>query len=168
MNSRMLVAAFLLILWVTAIVRLVGAVFSRRIQDAIVKRPFLHLIWIGAAIVTAFFTPIIHLPPAPPDKTHRALLDLKSLTKACRYYNLEYETHLKGNNAELARILMGDNSRKIVFLDSHQTRRNTQGEVVDPWGTPYKFSLVDGQPAVILSAGPNRLFGDQDDLNTAN
>lgn len=36
-------------------------------------------------------------------------------------------------------------------------------EYVDPWGTEFEYTLVDGKP-VFSSAGPDGVFGNEDDI----
>jgi hypothetical protein len=41
---------------------------------------------------------------------------------------------------------------------------NAAGEVIDIWQTPYRIALVRRTNFIISSAGPNRKFGDKDDI----
>jgi hypothetical protein len=51
---------------------------------------------------------------------------------------------------------MGANPRKIVFIEVRETRINTQGEFVDPWGTPYRIDVSKPDAPRVWSCGPNR------------
>lgn len=80
------------------------------------------------------------------------------LEAACRSYAAEYGLYPTGNNSEMLQILRGQNRQQIVFVElpARRDALNQQGEFLDPWHTPYRFSLIEGQRPVILSAGKNR------------
>ena len=74
------------------------------------------------------------------------------------------------DNATLIKVLSGqvetrENPRDIVFLTPSHRELDSQGEFIDPWGTPYRISVND-QPTVI-SAGPDKQWGTSDDLKYA-
>jgi len=41
---------------------------------------------------------------------------------------------------------------------------NDQGEMIDPWGTPYFFHQISGTQMEIHSAGPDHVMWTSDDL----
>ncbi len=43
-------------------------------------------------------------------------------------------------------------------------RTNAQGEFFDFWQTPYQFEIVARTNFIVHSAGPNKKFGDADDI----
>ena len=43
-------------------------------------------------------------------------------------------------------------------------RVNENGEMVDPWGTPYFFHQLSGHEMEIHSAGPDKIMWTFDDL----
>jgi hypothetical protein len=45
-------------------------------------------------------------------------------------------------------------------------RVNGDGELVDPWGTPYFFHQLSGTDMEIRSAGPDKTMWTDDDLMT--
>ena len=71
-------------------------------------------------------------------------------------YFTEYNEALTGNNAQVMTVLRGENARKIVFFDAHPQDYNSQGELIDPWGTPYRFDLSKPDAPRVWSCGPNR------------
>ena len=83
---------------------------------------------------------------------------------ACKSYQTEYGSLPAGNNTDITSALRGANPRNIVFFELRSRDMNSLGEVIDPWGTPYRFTLQDGQSPLIRSAGPDRIFDDKDDL----
>ncbi len=71
-----------------------------------------------------------------------------------------------GSNEEITRALNGDNPKQVKFLKPDGNRVNEQGELVDPWGTPYFFHQLSGKEMEIRSAGPDRKMWTEDDLVT--
>ena len=78
-------------------------------------------------------------------------------------YKTEVGSWPTGNQARIMKTLMGDNPRRIVFIDTSAKSLNQRGEFVDPWGTPLAISFSNDVPHV-ASAGPNKQFGDTDDI----
>jgi Type II secretion system (T2SS), protein G len=159
--------ASVLFIWIGVLVRLIGAIFSTRIRKLVAARPLLHYIWALVALLLAaavLWPPINSSPRKSP--VAQAMWTLARLETGCKGYRLAYESFPAGDNAAIARALSGANPRKANFLNFTSQDLNTSGEVIDPWGTPYKFELQDGKPPSIRSAGPDRIFGDEDDLVT--
>ena len=70
-----------------------------------------------------------------------------------------------GTNPEITAALNGQNPRQANFIDPGAGMRiNGNGELVDPWGTPYFFHQLSGTEMEIHSAGPDRKMGTADDL----
>jgi len=46
----------------------------------------------------------------------------------------------------------------------YDNRTNEQGELLDPWQTPYQIEILAQTNFVVRSAGPNKNFGDVDDI----
>lgn len=77
-----------------------------------------------------------------------------------------------GNNLDIAKALSGQTEKKVLILVTRETRRNQQGELLDPWDTPLQFYWA-GNSLLIRSAGPNKLWEDSsvttsDDLFRSN
>lgn len=64
----------------------------------------------------------------------------------------------KGNNAEIARALQGENPKKVILI-LKKSDLNIKNEIVDPWGTPLKIYFANNE-VMIRSAGPNKKFED--------
>ena len=77
-------------------------------------------------------------------------------------YRLDFGKYPEMNNSEIYRTLSGENQKHKVYLAFPRPMINSENLIIDPWKTPYTFTMVDGYP-FILSAGPNRRFGDGDD-----
>jgi hypothetical protein len=60
--------------------------------------------------------------------------------------------------------LSGQNPSNIVFIDLDPEYIDTAGRYVDYWRTPYRIELTVSNSLILGSAGPNRAFGDGDDI----
>ncbi len=117
----------------------------------------------------------VHYKPAL--STSRQLLqdpatpeaDLELIDQLFAHYRYAYQENPVGvDNFEITEQLLGNNRMQIHFIasDSPALRGN---ELVDLWGTPYHFHAVSGEQMDIRSAGPDKQFWTDDDLElTAN
>jgi hypothetical protein len=72
-----------------------------------------------------------------------------------------------GTNPEFAKQLGGDNPKHINFISSDAGMRlDANGELVDPWGTPYFFHQISGSDTEVRSAGPDKIMWTADDIVT--
>jgi hypothetical protein len=70
-----------------------------------------------------------------------------------------------GNNQEITKALDGENPKQTHFISQENGMRiNHQGELIDPWGTPYFFHQLSGTEMEIHSAGPDKVMWTTDDL----
>jgi hypothetical protein len=91
---------------------------------------------------------------------------LENMRTTIRQYRSRYGGNPVGNNFEITSALSGDNPKQINFLKQDGNRLNANGELVDPWGSPYFFHQISGQEMEIRSAGPDRVMYTDDDLVT--
>jgi hypothetical protein len=105
-------------------------------------------------------------PPAPLEFTNfSASLVLENMRRAVRDYGSRFGGNPVGTNPEITRALAGDNPKQVNFLDPEQGLRvNRNGELVDPWGTPFFFHQLSGTEMEIHSAGPDKKMWTDDDL----
>ena len=90
---------------------------------------------------------------------------LENMRNVFRQYNLRYHENPVGDNAEITRILSGENPKQVIFLQPDDgTRVNARGELVDNWGTPYFFHQLSRSEMEIRSAGPDNRMWTSDDL----
>jgi hypothetical protein len=166
--SDLLFVLFVFFFCIGAAVRLVGAMYSARIRKLVVARPVLHGIWFLVALlaVVDMLHPH-HFGEPPPLSGTRVRRTLVSLETACKRYFTEYALYPAGDNATILKALLGTNPRSIVFLELRSRDTNSVGEVIDPWGTAYRFTQQEGKPPLIQSAGPDRVFDNKDDLSTS-
>jgi hypothetical protein len=92
---------------------------------------------------------------------------VEKMSRAIRQYGEMFGGNPVGTNPEITSQLSGDNPRHINFIDPQAGMRiNENGELVDPWGTPYFFHQLSGTDMEIHSAGPDRIMWTMDDLVT--
>jgi len=105
-------------------------------------------------------------PPSPLEFTNfNAQIVLERMRAAVRQYGDMFGGNPVGNNAEITAALKGNNPRHINFLNADfGMRLNDQGELLDPWGTPYFFHQLSGTDMEIHSAGPDKMMWTDDDL----
>jgi hypothetical protein len=61
--------------------------------------------------------------------------------------------------------LRGRNPAQERFLPDQHSAFNTQGQLVDRWGTPLFFHALGSGQFEIRSAGPDRKFWTDDDIH---
>ncbi len=157
---QFIVLALLLTVYLGTLGYVLQAIFSKAARKRVAAHPFAHGFWFFIAALLAMGLIMPFLPPRVP-RVSRALATIYRLGLACEMYQAEYHVFPSGDNAAITRALRGD------FITLKSRDMNPAGEVIDPWGTPYKFELQDGKPPSIRSAGPDRIFGDEDDLLSA-
>jgi hypothetical protein len=92
---------------------------------------------------------------------------LDNLRHAIRDYGARFGGNPVGVNSEITSQLNGQNAGQANFIRSEAGMRiNDQGELVDPWGTPFFFHQLSGAEMQIRSAGPDKIMWTADDLVT--
>ena len=87
------------------------------------------------------------------------------MSRAVRQYGQMFGGNPVGTNPEITAALSGNNPKGINFIKAEDGMRiNGNGELVDPWGTPYFFHQLSGTDMEIHSAGPDRIMWTPDDL----
>ena len=83
----------------------------------------------------------------------------RALIAALLNYRKEYGQFPEGGAGEIMSALRGKNEKEVVFIDPPPTALNDLGEMLDPWGTPFRitFDKTSNMPK-IHSAGPNQKF----------
>jgi hypothetical protein len=106
--------------------------------------------------------------PAPLQFTNFAPVTvLQNMSRAIRQFGQQLGGNPVGTNPEITRQLGGANPKHVNFLsDEAGMRVNENGELVDPWGTPYFFHQLSGREMEIHSAGPDKIMWTGDDLVT--
>jgi hypothetical protein len=92
---------------------------------------------------------------------------LQNMSRAVRQYGEMFGGNPVGTNPEITSQLTGRNPKHINFISAEAGLRiNGNGELVDPWGTPYFFHQISGHEMEIHSAGPDRIMWTADDMVT--
>jgi hypothetical protein len=92
---------------------------------------------------------------------------LENMSRAVRQYGAMFGGNPVGTNPEITSQLNGNNPRHINFINAAAGMRiNENGELIDPWGTPYFFHQISGTDMEIHSAGPDKIMWTSDDLVT--
>jgi hypothetical protein len=76
-----------------------------------------------------------------------------NLASAIKQYSSEFGSFPAGNRIEITRALLGNNPRKTVFFEPRAGAMSPAGELLDPWGAPYRFDLSDPKNPKIYSFG---------------
>lgn len=69
-----------------------------------------------------------------------------------------------GLNDEITSALTGKNSKGAASLAEDHRAISAQGELLDRWGTPYRFHAYSAKVMEVRSAGPDRKFFTGDDI----
>jgi hypothetical protein len=136
----------------------------------------------AAAIIASNFAPvssqtIFYSMPRKPSVAPAGKprpLEFTNLSPAVALDNVRLAIHnygsmLGGNpvglNSEITSQLNGENPKQVHFIRPEAGMRiNPEGELVDPWGTPYFFHQLSGSETEIRSAGPDKIMWTADDL----
>jgi hypothetical protein len=100
-------------------------------------------------------------PSVPPEKKVRRVYEL------LQTYAMAVKSRSRvplSTNAEITRALCGKNILRVVFLPPDHPSVNPAGELLDPWQTPYFFHALAADSWEILSAGPDRIAFNADDV----
>jgi hypothetical protein len=90
---------------------------------------------------------------------------IENMSRAIRQYGQMFGGNPVGTNPEFAKQLGGDNPKHINFISEDSGMRlDGNGELVDPWGTPYFFHQLSGSDTEVRSAGPDRVMYTSDDI----
>lgn len=68
-----------------------------------------------------------------------------------------------GENEEITATLQGNNPKGLRFFPTEHRGLSGEGKLLDRWGTPWFFHALSGKSMEIISAGPDREFGTDDD-----
>ena len=81
------------------------------------------------------------------------------------YHEIFQQNPVAGENWEVVDALSGKNPHKLAFLDPAHPALNARRELLDRWGTPYRFHPLSGSHMEFSSAGADGTFGTKDDLH---
>ena len=84
------------------------------------------------------------------------LLDTSHLKQALYSYKENVGEYPQGDNRAISKALLGENPAGLQFFDPPRDTISPEGDLLDPWGTPYRFYFSD--TPLIRSAGKNKKF----------
>jgi len=92
------------------------------------------------------------------------MVELQKVHRMIDSYHTLMGQNPVGTNAEIMKALMGSNPHQATLGPPPGQALNGNGELLDPWGTPYFFHQLSGDDMEIHSAGPDRIMWTADDL----
>ncbi|CAN5913413.1 hypothetical protein BH11VER1_BH11VER1_27970 [soil metagenome] len=96
-----------------------------------------------------------------------AMDDVQSVSMMLEEYRRAFGAMPVGElNDEIVRRLQGENPKGIAVLPKSHPAINDQGELLDRWGTPYRFHPESAWDMTVRSAGPDRKMWTNDDILT--
>lgn len=69
-----------------------------------------------------------------------------------------------GLNREIVAALLGRNARRLAIIPPGTAALNSEGELLDRWGTPFHFHPVSAEVMEVMSAGPDKALWTDDDV----
>ena len=97
-------------------------------------------------------------------REQEAISDLQLLANVIdAYRSIFRENPIAGENREVIEALSGKNPYQLIFISSDHPALEG-GELVDRWGSPFRFHPVSGARMEFSSAGPDGRFGTIDDI----
>ena len=124
------------------------------------------IIVIGSLIFAVLMLPGILHPPADTVASGAATeTEVKQLAHALDAALLQFRSDIgrfpEGGAGEIISALRGRNEKEKTYIDLVPAAVNDHGEMLDPWGTPFRitFDSASNTPR-IQSAGPNLIFED--------
>lgn len=91
--------------------------------------------------------------------------DLEILTGLLEQYAKIFQSNPVGSeNIEIVAQLLGDNEKKLVFLNPDHPALDPSGALLDRWGSPYVFHPLSATMMEVLSLGPDQTLWTEDDL----
>ncbi|BET67866.1 hypothetical protein ASA1KI_27840 [Opitutales bacterium ASA1] len=90
--------------------------------------------------------------------------DMRVLEDVLSNYRLALGANPWGANAEIVAQLSGSNRRAHAPLPADHHAIDSEGRLLDRWGTPFFFHALDARTMEVRSAGPDRELYTPDDV----
>jgi len=115
---------------------------------------FILLLIFGSTVVI-----LSALLPRKSPMLQRTRVDVEEaqIHAAIRIFQSEFGKLPRGDSREVFGALLGKNPKRQAFILGPASFVSADGNLVDPWGTPYMV-YFSGDEVLIRSAGPNRRF----------
>ena len=117
--------------------------------------PILGCLFVGILMFPAF----LKRPARDESQQEAVVIQGHNLLEAFAAYHEAFGAYPAGDAAAIIRELRGENEKGQVFFECPPASLNDKGELLDPWGFPYRitYDSATGEP-LVHSAGKNRLF----------
>jgi len=104
--------------------------------------------------------------PSPLDFTNvPPEIVVENMSRAIHQYGRMFGGNPVGTNPEIASQLSGNNPKHLSFISGEAGMRlNGNGELIDPWDSPYFFHQLSGSDTEVRSAGPDKRMWTSDDV----
>lgn len=103
------------------------------------------------------------VPHQPANET--AFDDVQSVSMLLEEFRRAFGAMPTGElNDEIVRRLQGENPKGIAVLPKSHPAINGEGELMDRWGTPYRFHPESVWETTVRSAGPDKKMWTRDDI----
>ncbi len=122
----------------------------------------------GGVVIEPEPPPAITPPPEPKGLTPQEVQTVRDAIDNLEFVFRDFANALGGNpvgtNAEITAALRGDNEKQVKLDMPAGSTVNPQGELCDPWGTPWFFHQLSSRKMEIRSAGKDRQLYTEDDF----
>lgn len=90
--------------------------------------------------------------------------DLRVLREIFEAYDVSFNAHPTGLHEEITAALTGHNPQGLAFIPADHPALDSQGRLLDRWGTPFFFHSISRHLTELRSAGPDRQMWTDDDF----
>lgn len=122
----------------------------------------------GGVIIEPDLPPVVTPPPEPKGLTPQEVQTVREAIDNLEFVFRDFATAVGGNpvgtNAEITAALRGDNEKQVKLEMPAGSTVNPQGELCDPWGTPWFFHQLSRLKMEIRSAGKDKQLYTEDDF----
>ena len=123
------------------------------------------IFWLVALAIIALLAAMLLPVSGPrPALNVECRFHLSDLEIAITNYQVAYTNYPAGNHSEIIKCLLGDNPKRIQFININSNNLSSNVEYLDPWKTPYAINFHSNNRFIISSAGKDKKFGDADDI----
>ena len=128
---------------------------SRTLANKMKALPTIIASIILVLLLVSLLFPAVRIGPESGGRA-QAKNDVTQLVMAAKAYISEYGKPPEGDPQAIIRSLLGENPRKIVFMELQSKQLSKEGLFIDPWCTPYIFDLSKPSGSWAYSFGKNK------------
>lgn len=116
----------------------------------VVMRALVVFVFVGFIPLASFY------PVRDSAREAEAKGGVTALVGTLKQYHTEYGVMPDGDQAHIIAMLLGDNPKKIVFIEGSSRGFNARGEFIDPWQTPYRLDVSNPASPRAYSFGKDK------------